>query len=418
MCDTFVALKTSTSSGNTILAKNSDREPDEAQALLHIPRVKHSSAKVRCTYIEIPQVSETFEVFLSKPFHMWGAEMGVNEFGLSLGNEAVFTTVKMSRKNTGLTGMDMIRLCLERCTNAVEALTLIQDLLRDYGQDACGGYKNKSFYYHNSFIIADPHEAYVLETAGKSWAYKKILDSHSISNGLGIHTDYDAYHLEIESRAFPYFWKTATNPFSFKDYFSDILYTQLGRAKHRQSCSLNLIKNLSNAGLNARASMEILKTHHSPDSTFIPEKATTACLCMHATGITNPSTTTGSMVAEIRKNGPHTIWMTGTSMPCLSIYIPFFLGTQTLQKVQSPTSAPDDSLWWQAELVHQWICKDYQHRKTDWQQAARLLQEELLEEEQRIILTQPSLKELEKFSNQAIKDVKDLYRKFIQTAKL
>lgn len=418
MCDTFVALKTSTSSGNTILAKNSDREPDEAQALLHIPRMKHSSAHVTCTYIAIPQVSETYEVLLSKPFHMWGAEMGVNEFGLTLGNEAVFTTVKMSRKNNGLTGMDMIRLCLERCTNAVEALTLIQDLLSIYGQDACGGYKNTSFYYHNSFIIADPQEAYVLETAGKSWAYRKILDHHSISNGLGIHTDYDAYHLEIEPRAFPYFWRTAAKPFSFKDYFSDILYTQLGRAKYRQSCSLSLIKDLSDASLHTGTAMEILKTHHLPDTSFIPQKASTACLCMHATGITNPSTTTGSMVAEIRKNKPHTIWMTGTSMPCLSIYIPFFLGTETLGNIQLPTSAPDESLWWQAELLHQWICKDYQHRKTDWQQASKLLQDELLEEEQRLFLTHPSLGELEKFSNQALKDVKDLYQKFIQSAKL
>ncbi|WP_278043588.1 hypothetical protein [Cecembia calidifontis] len=38
MCDTLAALPNFTASGNLIFAKNSDREPDEAQGILHIPR--------------------------------------------------------------------------------------------------------------------------------------------------------------------------------------------------------------------------------------------------------------------------------------------------------------------------------------------------------------------------------------------
>lgn len=413
MCDTFVALSPHTLLGTTILSKNSDREPTEAQALLHLPRSKQASPTLQCTFIEVPQVQETYEVILSKPFQMWGTEMGVNEFGLAIGNEAVFTTVKMSRKNQGLTGMDMIRLCLERCKSAAEALNLMQDLLQTYGQDACGGYQNKSFYYHNSFIIADPQEAFVLETAGKSWAYQRIMDQHSISNGLGIHTDYDAFHLEIEPKAFPYFWRKAANPFSFKDYFSDILFTQVGRAKQRQSCSSGLLKNHVNQGVTVKSSMEILKTHHVPDAEFNPKKASTACLCMHATGLTNPSTTTGSMITELRARGPHTVWLTGTSMPCLSIYIPFFLGTTTLNNFQAPSEKADKSLWWQAERLHQWICEDYQGRKAAWQAAVQELQTELLEEEHRLLSKDSSITALEKFSNQALKDVWDLYQKFL-----
>lgn len=413
MCDTFVALGSQTFSGNTLIAKNSDREPEEAQALVHIPRKEHNTAFVQCTFIEIPQVTETYEVILSKPFQMWGAEMGVNEFGLAIGNEAVFTTVKMSRNNQGLTGMDMIRLCLERCKSATEALSLIQELLQTYGQDAFGGYKNKSFYYHNSFIIADPKDSFVLETAGKSWAYKRIETSHSISNGLGIHTDYDAFHVEIEKKSFPYFWRTAADPFSFKDYFSDILYTQVGRARQRQSCSLTLVQNLSQQGFRNAEAMGILKTHHVPDSEFSPNKASTACICMHATGLTNPSTTTGSMVAELRKNGPHTIWLTGTSMPCLSIYIPFFLGTDTLEEFQVPTDIPDDSLWWQAEKLHQWICKDYQNRKVDWQEETERMQNTFLQQEHELISANASLEVLEEFSTQALFEVQDLYENFL-----
>ncbi len=123
MCDTLVALPTVTKNGNLILAKNSDREPEEAQALLYVPNQIHKETKLNCTYIEVSQVSETYECILSKPFQMWGAEMGANEHGVVIGNEAVFTKVKISKANNGLTGMDMLRLVLERCKTALEQLT-------------------------------------------------------------------------------------------------------------------------------------------------------------------------------------------------------------------------------------------------------------------------------------------------------
>jgi dipeptidase len=114
MCDTLVALPSKTSSGNLIFGKNSDREPLEAQAVAHFPRKFPKEKLLNCTYISIPQVELTYEVILSKPFQMWGAEMGVNEFGVCIGNEAVFTNVKFDKKKVGLTGMDLLRLALER----------------------------------------------------------------------------------------------------------------------------------------------------------------------------------------------------------------------------------------------------------------------------------------------------------------
>ncbi len=129
MCDSFVALPRHTASGNLIFGKNSDREPNEAQAIVRIPGGITDSTALRCTYIEIPQVERTNEVILSKPFQMWGAEMGVNEHGLVIGNEAVFTKIKFAKSNNGLTGMDMVRLALERCSTAKEALLTITELL-------------------------------------------------------------------------------------------------------------------------------------------------------------------------------------------------------------------------------------------------------------------------------------------------
>jgi dipeptidase len=84
MCDTLVAVGKATADGSVILAKNSDRQPNEAHVLAHIPHAQHEpGSMVRCTYIEVPQVEETYKVLLSKPFWIWGCEMGANECGLA-----------------------------------------------------------------------------------------------------------------------------------------------------------------------------------------------------------------------------------------------------------------------------------------------------------------------------------------------
>ncbi len=58
----------------------------------------------------------------------------------------------------------------------------------------------KKIKYHNSFLISDSNEAYVLEIVDKYFAYKKIKDYCNISNKLSIKSDYDEIHNDLKKR--------------------------------------------------------------------------------------------------------------------------------------------------------------------------------------------------------------------------
>ncbi|KAH7962235.1 hypothetical protein HPB52_014951 [Rhipicephalus sanguineus] len=110
-CDTFVALPPATRNDCVVFGKNSDRPAGEVQEVVYVPKTHHgASTKLQCTYIEVDQVAETCAVMLSKPAWMWGAEMGANEHGVCIGNEAVFTHLNGPDDETErLLGMDLVR---------------------------------------------------------------------------------------------------------------------------------------------------------------------------------------------------------------------------------------------------------------------------------------------------------------------
>lgn len=63
---------------------------------------------LQCTYIEIEQVPKTHAIVLSRPSWLWGAEMGANEHGVCVANEAVVTREPAS-ESEALLGMDLVR---------------------------------------------------------------------------------------------------------------------------------------------------------------------------------------------------------------------------------------------------------------------------------------------------------------------
>jgi secernin len=354
MCDTMVALASATADGSVLFAKNSDRDPNEVHELVFVPAATHQAQRVKCTYIEIPQVEHTHAVFLCKPFWIWGAEMGANEHGVVIGNEALFSKVPAG-KEPGLIGMDFLRLALERASSAEEAAQVIIDLLETYGQSGNCGYE-KPMYYHNSYLIADHREAFVLETVGKEWALKKVQQVGSISNRISIQQDFDRSSENLVQQAVDQGWCHSKDEFDFQKHYSDTLYTYFSDAKRRECETTGTLQQA--VGAITEESMFTLLRHHR-DGLPLSRGLTSADVCMHAgAGPIRSSQSTGSLVARITETGV-TLWATGTSAPCTSLFKPLWFASGLPGKTVPPTAEFNpDHLWWRHELLHRTVIMD------------------------------------------------------------
>jgi secernin len=363
MCDTAVALPNVTRDQKTYFAKNSDREPNEAQYLEIVKGAGHQSDEnVKCTYIEIPQAAKTYTVLLSRPFWMWGAEMGVNENGVAIGNEAVFTKLKPN-KQPGLIGMDFLRLALERSASAEEALHVIIALLEKYGQSGnCS--REHGLYYHNSFLIADRREAWVLETADKQWAALKVQDFYSISNRLTIGTKWDLASEDLVRLALDQKWCKSKADFHFADCYSDFIYSTFSGARSRRSCSYEFLKK-NTEKIDLTTMFTMLRQHAGDEKSWRTDSSLSEwTVCVHkGFGPIRSSQTTGSLVCRLSEDGDlH--FATGTSTPCLSLFKPIWLDSGLPQANGPQPSAEFDqkTLWWQHELLHREVLKDFPAR--------------------------------------------------------
>lgn len=382
MCDTIVALGNSTADGNVIFGKNSDRHPNEAHEVVILPAARHpQGATVKCTYVEIPQVAETYQVLLAKPFWIWGAEMGSNEHGVTIGNEAVFTRTPYG-KEPGLIGMDFLRLALERTRTAEAAMRLIIELLEKYGQGGNCGFGHK-MYYHNSFIICDPLEAWVLETSGRDWAAEKVKDVRSISNAISIGAHWDMASTTLVSNAVKQGWCRDAADFSFARCYSEPVYTTFGAGRVRQACTTDSLM-AEKGKITAQTMMKILRSHTreikpswSPD-----RKITGTDVCMHAGwGPIRGDQTAGSMVSILRQDAPADHWVTATALPCTSLFKPVWLDAGMPDTGPSPIGEYDESaLYWRHEALQREIARDYQARIKVLQPGQEIFESELVEQ--------------------------------------
>jgi secernin len=354
MCDTLVALPSETARGAMLFAKNSDRERNEAQALEMHGR-RRGGGELRLTYIAIPDVDEAHAVLLSRPCWMWGAEMGANEHGVVIGNEALHAKTPAQRKRA-LTGMDLVRLGLERGASAGQAVEVIVGLLEQYGQGGDCGHLGR-FYYDNGFIVADADEAYVLETAGRWWVVEKVADRRALSNAYSIGADHAAISPAFVEHARAQGWTAADGRFdpaaALIDEARDAVSFGRGRCARGQS----LLD--AQAGRLTPAAMMAILRDHGGQGDWAPANTERRTICMHAAQGPRRSQSVASMVSEVRgRRAVH--WVTGTSAPCLSVFKPVVFGAGEPPFGPAPGDRYDaESLWWRHERWHRAALADH-----------------------------------------------------------
>ncbi|NIJ40806.1 dipeptidase [Parvibaculum indicum] len=374
MCDTMVALPQASAKGAVLFAKNSDREANEAQYLCPVAAAEHEAgAELTCTYIAIPQVRRTHAVLLSRPYWMWGAEMGSNEHGVVIGNEAVHAKVP-PQSEPALIGMDLLRLGLERCASADEALDVITSLLERHGQGGNCAHTGR-FEYHNSFIIADRlGAAYVLETVGREWAAQRVSEAdgyrRAISNAYTIGTRIDRASAGLVSQAVEKGFADKSNALDF-----EAAYANRGRSRlssgHQRWCRASellgggyyLTPAAMMANLRDRGRQAAMQSDWRPDGILA------GSICAHATygPVRRFGQTTQSWVAEYR-DGWSVHWMTASAAPDTGIFRPVFFGPGMANDAL-PDFGPVPgghfdarARWWRHEQLHRAVLRNYPDR--------------------------------------------------------
>jgi secernin len=334
MCDTLCAP----GPRGMVFAKNSDRPPGEVQIAWPFGRRTSVGCSLRTQYLSIGDTG-AHAAFLSCPTWLWGAEHGVNEHGVAIGNERVSTTHDAAAATPRLIGMDLVRLGLERARSAAEAVDVLTGLLETCGQGGIADATRQEA-YDSSFLIADPTQAFVLETAGSDYAVAPFHAGVAISNRIT---------LEVFDR--------------FRDPAEDTAFADV-----RLAASRRFLASAASGGLTPAATAAHLRDHgtgpwgspgtvgpvHPPPS-GVDTDGSGVSVCMHVGGVV---VTTASMIAELSPDladgAPLRVFVAAGS-PCVSVYVPAFPRTAAGPPPFVPVELSGEELWHAAAALRRLV---------------------------------------------------------------
>ncbi len=349
MCDTLCGP----GGDGMVFAKNSDRPVGEVQLAMPFGRRPTAGCTLRTQYLSIGDTG-AHAVFLSCPTWLWGAEHGVNEFGVAIGNERVSTVHAHVARRPGLIGMDLVRLGLERARTAQDALEILIALLGTYGQ---GGVTDAAHdtAYDSSFLIADATEAFVLDTSGTEYAAAPVSGGTAISNRLTVGAQWAQASPELA-------------PGDDFDRFRDV-GAPTASADTRRAAGLAFLRTQQDkgSGLVPEAVAAHLRDHGrgpwgAPGNNGVaqppPTGGGTATVCMHEP---QRSVTAASFIAvlptDLAEGAPLRVSV-ALGSPCTSIYVPAFPRTAAGPPPFVPFELSGEPMWRAADAVRQRVDAD------------------------------------------------------------
>jgi hypothetical protein len=308
MCDTIGRI---TDEQSVLFGKNSDRHPKEVQVLEFVTGSLESNRypildKYTPQFETLEKAHRHFEhpylALISRPSWIWGAEMGVNDQGVVIGNEAVFT--KQRSLKEGLLGMDILRLTLHNASTAEAAIEFILTILDRYGQGGDGAFVGK-LTYSNSFIIGDKARLFIMETAGNRWAVKRIETHGAISNAYSIGTSYDTCDAVSDGKHFAGTWRNGV-----MEFFS--------KGRVRQKTALSLLSDAKPTWMGMRDVLLYNK------GTIEKMDRSMKSIAINAS-FPKPTRTTASMVVEYPEE-TILIWSCPAPLPQYHPFVPIIFG--------------------------------------------------------------------------------------------
>ena len=245
--------------------------------------------------------------------------------------------------------MDLVRLGVGQSRTATEAVDVMTGLLESCGQggiaDAARGKA-----YDSSFLVADPAEAFVLETAGKDYAVAPARGAIAISNRLGIGTEWTQASPALEPGASFTHFRDANGNTAFADV--------------RLAASRRFLNSAPPGGLTARVTAGHLRDHGAgpwgvpgergpvrPPPSRVGEDFAGVTVCMHVRDV---SVTAASMIAELPdavNEGAQLRVYVAPGSPCVSVYIPTFPRTTKGPPPFVPTELSGEEIWRAADTA-------------------------------------------------------------------
>jgi len=357
VCDSVALVPARSASGVTLFAKNSDRKEGECQPFVQHAAAYHArGSHVGCTHISIPQVAETYGVMGHSPWWVWGFEHGVNEHGVAIGNQTVFSREDVEA-SAGLIGMDLVRLGLERGRNAREAVEVIATLLEAHGQGGAA-LAPAAAGYHNSFHLADPEEVWLMETSGRHWAARRAQAS-AMSNHMALRTDWEIGSRDLESVARAQgWWRDESRVDVAGAYRNEHVPGRISEGRQQRATELLAAEDRHDVASLRR----LLRDHHeggiAPPVGATPDDERYFTLCMHCEPV---GTTTASMIAPLPadRERPWPVWI-GFATPCTGIFLPVYLhGVLPAELAHGGDEPSEASAWHVFEQLRVSVASDF-----------------------------------------------------------
>jgi secernin len=353
MCDTLCAP----GSGGMVFAKNSDRPLGEMQLAVPFGRRPTAGCTLRTQYLSIGDTG-AHAALLSCPTWLWGAEHGVNEFGVAIGNERVNTVHDAPPARPALIGMDLVRLGLERSRTASEALQIVIELLETHGQGGIADAVHDEA-YDSSFLIADAENAFVLDTSGTAYAAAPFSGGTAISNRLTVGTQWTQASPELDPGDDFNRFADPGAPADSADTrrASGLAFLGAERALPSGLTPAAMVTHLRDHGRGPWGAPGTPGTAQPPPAVDAGD-TTSASVCMH---LPQRSVTAASLVAvlpaELADGAPLRAFV-ALGSPCVSIYLPAFLRTASGPPPFVPFELSSEAMWRAADALRHQLVAD------------------------------------------------------------